>query len=142
ANTLSASADKVLASVAATDNKSSVGNLPINRKVSPSPSLLLDASAPNSKEGSVALSIFDESNIDSPPTRPSPSANTLSASADKVLASVAATDNKSSVGNLPINRKDSSSPTLLLFTSVNNSKVGSVALSISANKLADIETIL
>ncbi|KAF7686005.1 heat shock protein 90, partial [Cucumispora dikerogammari] len=44
------------------------------------------------------------------PTRPPPSADTLSADADKVSASVAATDDKSSVGIDPIDRIDSPSP--------------------------------
>ncbi|KAF7685419.1 hypothetical protein CDIK_3832, partial [Cucumispora dikerogammari] len=44
------------------------------------------------------------------------------------------TDDKSSVGNLPINRKDSSSPTLLLPASAANNKDGSVAA--TDNKLS------
>ncbi|KAF7694699.1 heat shock protein 90 [Cucumispora dikerogammari] len=120
ADTLSAGADKVSASVAATDDESSVGINPINRIDSPSPALA----------GSVALSIPDESGIDFPPTRPSPSPTLLlpANAANIKVGSVAATDNKLSVGINPINRIESISP----------ASAGSVALSIPANKLAGI----
>ncbi|KAF7696516.1 putative manganese-transporting ATPase PDR2 [Cucumispora dikerogammari] len=85
------------------------------------------------------IGVSNNTLLPSPPTRPSPSADKappslISASADirervDLSASVAATDNKLSVGNLSINREVSPSPAL----------AGSVALSIPDDKSSGIE---